>query len=248
MANQKIIKYLFLTIVLMINILNGQAMSDFIGHWTGIEDLSSPTLTYENRNMSIVITEGGVREGFYIFTSSSDFLYNDDLDWSYHYFGFDKNQNNIIFLRRFITPVGIIGYEELVYNLTEWTNEYFVAEYSASDRDTYHQIRMDIDLMDLYDVPIPTNIHLSQNYPNPFNPKTTINVFIDKSTMGNLMVFNIKGEKIQTIHSGIFNIGVSSYTWDGTDYHGKSVSAGSYIFFLNIGGNMARSQKMVLLK
>ena len=93
----------------------GQGQSDFLGQWTGQEDLNSEAMNYENRNISIVISEGGIREGFYIFQSSCDFLFNEDLDWAFHYFGFDKENNKIIFLRRFITPVGILGYEELVY-------------------------------------------------------------------------------------------------------------------------------------
>ena len=31
-----------------------QSMSDFLGHWSGTEELSSPTSSYENRNISIV--------------------------------------------------------------------------------------------------------------------------------------------------------------------------------------------------
>ena len=46
------------------------------------------------------------------------------------------------FLRRFITPVGILGYEELSYNLLDWSDNYFVAQYNSQNRETYHQIRM----------------------------------------------------------------------------------------------------------
>ena len=55
-------------------VLFGQGQSDFLGQWTGEEDLDSEALNYENRNISMVISEGGVREGFYVFQSSCDFL------------------------------------------------------------------------------------------------------------------------------------------------------------------------------
>ena len=44
------------------------------------------------------MSEGGDRDGFHIYTSSCDFLYNEDLDWAYHYFGFDKEYTEVIFL------------------------------------------------------------------------------------------------------------------------------------------------------
>jgi len=102
------IKYLILVASGTMALLLGQAQSDFLGQWMGQEDLESESINYENRNISIVISEGGVREGFYVFESSCEFLYNENLEWAYHYFGFSKDNNRITFLRRFITPVGIL--------------------------------------------------------------------------------------------------------------------------------------------
>ncbi len=80
----------------------------------GAEDLNSKAINYENRNISIVISEGGLRAGFYIFQFSYDFLYNENLNWAFHYFRFDKDNTEIIFLRRFITPVCILKYKKLI--------------------------------------------------------------------------------------------------------------------------------------
>ena len=126
-ASQKLLKFSLFSLLTLFATANGQGLSNFLGHWTGLELLDSPSLTYDNRNISLIVSEGGDRDGFHIYTSSCDFLYNEDLDWAYHYFGFDKEYTQVIFLRRFITPLGVIGYEELVYDLTEWSDESFLS-------------------------------------------------------------------------------------------------------------------------
>ena len=69
-----------------------------------------------------------------------------------YYFGFDKENTQIIFLRRFITPLGVLGYEELLYDVLEWTTESFVADYTSDDGASYHQIRMDLNLLNLFEI------------------------------------------------------------------------------------------------
>ena len=97
--------------------LSAQSINDFLGNWTGTESLTSPELTYENHNISVQIETGGDREGFHVYTSSSDFLYNENLSWAYHYFGFDKDVDQLIFFRRFITPIGSLGFDEKRYQI-----------------------------------------------------------------------------------------------------------------------------------
>ena len=247
MDHIKITGYVLLYAIIIAAPLSGQSMSEFLGHWTGAEELSSPSMTYENRNISILIEEGGVREGFYIFTSSSEFLYNEDVDWAFHYFGFDKNETQLIFLRRFITPIGIVGYEELVYDLIDCSSDYFIAEYSSAENETYHQIRMDLNLMDIIK-PLPAKVGLTKNYPNPFNPSTTINVFMEKISSGKLLIYNMNGKEVYSLHSGQFSSGITSYLWDGRDHIGNSVSSGTYLYQLIIDGNVVASQKMLLVK
>ena len=58
-------------IVSLIMFLNcfifAQASSNFLNHWIGLESLETPALTFENRNISIIIEEGG-KEKVIIFT------------------------------------------------------------------------------------------------------------------------------------------------------------------------------------
>ena len=241
------IKSLTLVMFLVTSMLFGQAQSDFLGQWTGQEDLESEAISYENRNISIVVSEGGVREGFYVFESSCDFLYNESLAWAYHYFRFSKDNNKITFLRRFITPVGILGYEELVYDLVEWSDDYFVAQYSSVNREVFHQLRLNINYLDLFE-PTPSNIKLNQNFPNPFNPKTIIEISVDKISNGSLIIYDMKGSEIITLYNNTFYPGQTSLSWDGTNYLGQKVSSGTYIYSLIIDGKFISSQRMVFIK
>ena len=227
--------------------LFSQGQSDFLGQWTGLEDLNSEAINYENRNVSIVVSEGGLREGFYVFQSSCDFLFNENLDWAFHYFKFDKENNKIIFLRRFITPVGILGYEELVYDLLVWSDNSFVAQYSSENRTISHQLRMNINLLDLYN-PIPFKVSLNQNFPNPFNPNTVIKIAADEICKGILNIYDLNGSSVKTLHNGVLLPGENFITWDGVDSQGKKVATGTYIYSLFINGRLKESRTMIFIK
>ena len=247
MAISNFIKHVISFVFGAMTVLLGQAPSDFLGQWTGQEDLESESISYQNRNISLVISEGGVREGFYVFESSCDFLYNQNLEWAYHYFGFSKDDNRITFLRRFITPVGILGYEELVYDLVEWSDDYFVAQYSSANRETSHQLRLNINYLDTFD-PNPSSITLGKNFPNPFNPKTNIEISVDEISNGVLSIYDIKGSEIITLYNNTFYPGITSLSWDGRNHSGKQVASGTYIYSLIINGKLIGSQRMIFIK
>ena len=247
MTNKKYIKNLLLSISFLSGISNAQFQEDFLGQWNGTEDLDSPSMTYENRNISIVVEVGGDRDGFYIFTSSCDFLFNHDVDWAFHYIRFDKESDQIIFLRRFITPLGVLAYEELIYDLSEWTLGSFVAEHNSDNGETFHNIRMDIQFLNVMEV-IPRDIKLSKNYPNPFNPATSIDVYIPDLSHGNLTIFDLAGRQIKNLHQGTIQEGLSIFTWNGSDDAGRPVGAGVYVYRLFINSKYVQSQKMTFLK
>ena len=226
--------------------LNAQTLIDFIGDWTGMENLQSPTTSYESKSISIQISQGGDRENYLIYTSSSDFIYDQNLNWAYHYVGIDKLTNQLIFLRRWITPIGTIGFEEFIYDIVEWNYDTFTAEYQSENGETHHEIIVAMNSLKL-DKIFPDKISLNQNFPNPFNPSTTISVELDKGTSGTLVIYNANGQVVKTLHNGFINSGLTSFQWDGNDQAGLSVSGGTYIYRLLIDG-YTQSQKMVLLK
>jgi len=96
---------------------------------------------------------------------------------------------------------------------------------------------------------IPGIYGLHQNYPNPFNPNTEISFIMKESCIGELSIYNVKGQKIKTIFS---NLSIPRdelliYNWNGKDESGKEVSTGVYYYKLRTTkGNYVR--KMILLK
>ncbi len=91
------------------------------------------------------------------------------------------------------------------------------------------------------------DIQLS-NYPNPFNPTTTIEFSIQNNSKIELVVYNIKGQKIKTLAQNEFTKGSYSIIWNGIDESGKSISSGVYLYKLKVNGKTEAVKKCLLLK
>ena len=83
---------------------------------------------------------------------------------------------------------------------------------------------------------------LEQNYPNPFNPTTTIKYQIPRAGNVTLLVYNILGEKVQTLVNGYQNKGTYRI-----NFNGAGLASGVYIYRLQ-SGNYSSIKKMMLLK
>lgn len=84
-------------------------------------------------------------------------------------------------------------------------------------------------------------------YPNPFNPKTTIAYTVPRTGQATLKIFNVRGELVKTLVSGLVEQGSAQIDWDGSDNAGGKVSSGVYFYEFRQGENVA-SSKMTLLK
>ena len=97
------------------------------------------------------------------------------------------------------------------------------------------------------EIPKPYGLH--QNYPNPFNPSTEISFMLKESSIGELSIYNVKGQKIKTLftNESIPRDELIIYNWDGKDESGKEVSTGVYYYkLMTTKGNFVR--KMILLQ
>ncbi len=94
---------------------------------------------------------------------------------------------------------------------------------------------------------IPAQFSLEQNFPNPFNPLTGIEFTVPSKSRVNIRIYNILGKKIITLTDEIYEAGVHSVTWDGTDAFGNKVSSGIYLYKMN-AGNFSSTKKMILVK
>lgn len=93
----------------------------------------------------------------------------------------------------------------------------------------------------------PVNLQLS-NHPNPFNPTTTISFSIPEKSNVDLIIHNIKGQKIKTLINENLTKGSHSITWNGKDEHGISVSSGLYFYKIVINNDFEVTGKGLLLK
>jgi hypothetical protein len=174
-------------------------------------------------------------------------LHNEDLNWAYHYLGYDKDNNKVTFMRRFLTPLGVLGYEEIQYNVIEYREDFLLAVHESITGDVFHQIRIEKSFLDVKKVK-PEQFTVLDNYPNPFNPKTKINIFIEKDAHISLDIFTINGRKIRTLFNGSVSSGVNQFTWDGKNSYGEKVSSGIYINTLMENGFLIGSNRMLMLK
>ena len=88
----------------------------------------------------------------------------------------------------------------------------------------------------------PAAFTVDQNSPNPFNPTTTISFKVPEPGIVSVDVFNVTGQKIDTIANGYMESGNHSVTWNAADF-----SAGVYFYTVK-SGNLNATMKMTLLK
>jgi hypothetical protein len=83
--------------------------------------------------------------------------------------------------------------------------------------------------------------------PNPFNPTTTISFDTPLSGMTELIVYNVKGQRINTLVNERLNAGSNKVVWKGIDDKGHSVGSG--VYFLRLTTNQeCKTFKAVMLK
>ena len=63
-----------LVMVLIMSASYTQSLLSFVDEWDGTESLISPIENYDGQDVNLNIAKGGDREGFLIFTSSSDMI------------------------------------------------------------------------------------------------------------------------------------------------------------------------------
>lgn len=89
---------------------------------------------------------------------------------------------------------------------------------------------------------LPEVTALRGNYPNPFNAVTTVEYDLARDGHVVLEVFNLLGQRVETLVNGYQNAGGKSVTWNASDR-----ASGVYYYRLSAGG-VTSTKKMVLLK
>lgn len=85
-------------------------------------------------------------------------------------------------------------------------------------------------------------------YPNPFNPETTVAFDLKHEGKVELVVYNLKGQKVKTLCDDVLSAGTKSYVWNGKNGDGKQTASGIYFMKLNVAGEKTRIRKVMLMK
>jgi len=131
----------------------------------------------------------------------------------------------------------VLVQETHTHNGIEWVN---------GTRSEY-EYAVPTDVGDHGDNPLPEDFSLTQNYPNPFNPITNIEFALPVRTEVSLDIYNIMGQKVQSLVKGTLPAGSHTVTWDGTDLSGVQVATGVYFYRLKAGDDI-ETRKMLLMK
>ena len=93
------------------------------------------------------------------------------------------------------------------------------------------------------EIPLPQS-RLS-NYPNPFNPSTNIELYLAQSGKIQAAIYNLRGQKVYTLHQGMLSAGEHRFIWNGTDDNGRDLASGIYL--LRVTGSEKYLQKKLSL-
>ena len=102
---------------------------------------------------------------------------------------------------------------------------------------------------------LPKAFALNQNYPNPFNPTTVIPFSLLKTSVTQIAVYNVLGQKVTTLVNQQMAPGTYTATWNGKDDRGVNVSSGVYFVRMIANtenslanGNFTSLRKILLMK
>jgi len=95
---------------------------------------------------------------------------------------------------------------------------------------------------------IPFTSKLVGSYPNPFNPTTTIKYNLKENANIRIELFNIKGQKVNTLVDQNQDAGYHSVLWNGKDSSENPVSSGLYLYKLIVDKRTIGMKKCLLLK
>jgi hypothetical protein len=96
----------------------------------------------------------------------------------------------------------------------------------------------------------PEDFVLEQNYPNPFNARTTISYFLPRTSMVELNIYNISGQKVANVVNS-----VQSHGYHVVSFDASGLSSGIYIYEIEAnctagegeGGIVFKDKKEMLL-
>ncbi len=94
---------------------------------------------------------------------------------------------------------------------------------------------------------VPEEFALAQNFPNPFNASTTITFQLALTSLVELSIYSISGQRVCTLISDTLPAGYHRRQWDGRNERGEPVASGAYLYQL-LAGDFVATRQLLLLK
>jgi len=124
---------------------------------------------------------------------------------------------------------------------------YSIASKNGDDISDYSEI-LDVQLTSNHDDNAANSLtKLYDNYPNPFNPETTIQFSLKERANVNLDIYNIKGQKVNSLINGKLDKGIHRIIWKGNNKNNVKCASGIYFYRLRTK-DYSKINKMLMLK
>jgi M6 family metalloprotease-like protein len=226
--------------------------------YEGIYNVRVEIPGYKNINETVTLAPNTINELYYTLeTLESPYSLNavfngNDLNLSWDFDGADSPE-----FEKFVVYRGFGGGFNPAGETTEQTftieglpnipvHVFVLAEYSNGISDSSNIVIA--THTDNENVTITPEVsRLKNNYPNPFNPTTTINYDLARSQNVEIAIYNVKGQKINTLVKQNKSAGKHSVQWTGVDNNNKAVTSGVY-FVRMISNDNRDTQKILLMK
>lgn len=90
------------------------------------------------------------------------------------------------------------------------------------------------------------DVVLEANYPNPVTSSTEIAFVLNETANVQLEVLDMYGNVVKTLANGTYTAQRHTIAWDATNSNGASVASGSYIYRLNVNGQIFNGKMSVV--
>ncbi len=94
---------------------------------------------------------------------------------------------------------------------------------------------------------VPLRSRLVSLYPNPFNPMTNVVFELEQSGPVEVGIYDVRGQLVHTLASGVMASGRYEMTWRGQDNAGRALASGVYFCRMQADGN-TQTRKLVLAR
>ncbi|MFL3005128.1 MAG: family 16 glycosylhydrolase [Candidatus Neomarinimicrobiota bacterium] len=215
---------------------------DIMEHWGGNQNYIQSAI-HTPSSYGGTINHGGQ----YVANSTNDFnIYT--LEWTEEKMVFSVNDNPHYTYNPAIKNSDTWPFEDPQYLILNIAIEQSISQ-------NFTAASMEIDYVKIYEAVTllnyknlnPRRFQLFQNYPNPFNPSTTLKYILSDDDLVRITIYDMLGNEVKNLIDTKQSSGFKSIQWNATNNRGQLVSAGVYLYSIEVG-EYRNTKKMILLK